>query len=71
MKCQPKKKSQEVLGSSSIILSQSYHGKPPLSSGVTTTPNPHYQRRKIYLCGYHHPNYFTRLVLEVDLFSKV
>ena len=38
---------------------------------LTATPNPHYQRRKIGLCGYNHPNYFARLVPEMGLFSKV
>ena len=42
-----------------------------LFGGVITTPNPHYQRRKIDLCGYHHPNYFARLVPDMGLFSKV
>ena len=32
MKSQPTKKSQEVLGQNSIILSEPYHGKPPSSS---------------------------------------
>ena len=36
-----------------------------LFSGLTTTPNPLYQRRKIDLCRYHHPNYFARLVPEI------
>ena len=49
---------------------------PSLSSNspqtiLTTNPNPHYQRRKIDLCGYHRPNYFDRLVPEKGLFSKI
>ena len=83
MKNQPTKKSQEVLGQNSIILSQYYHGKPPLSSAfraivvyipfseLITTPNCHYQRRKIDLCGCYYPNYFARLVPDMGLFSKV
>ena len=39
--------------------------------GLTATLNPQYQRRKIYLWGYHCPNYFARLVPEIGLFSKV
>ena len=42
-----------------------------LFGGLTTTPNPQYQRRKIDLCGNHRPNYFLRLVPEVGLFLKV
>ena len=42
-----------------------------LFGGLTTNPNPQYQRRKIDLCGCHHPSYFARLVTEMDLFSKV
>ena len=42
-----------------------------LFDGFTTTQNPKYQRRKINFCGYHHPNYFARLVPEIGLFSKV
>ena len=38
---------------------------------LATTPNLHYQRRKIDLCGYHRPNYFARLVPEIGLFSNV
>ena len=39
--------------------------------GLTTTLKPQYQRRKIDLCAYHHPNYFARLVPEMDIFIKV
>ena len=39
--------------------------------GFTTTPNPQYKTSKIYLCGYHHPNYFATLVPEMDLFSNI
>ena len=39
--------------------------------GLTATQKPQYQKRKIDLCGYHHPNDFARLVPEIGLFSKV
>ena len=39
--------------------------------GLTTIPKRQYQRRKIDLCAYHHPNYCARLVPEMDLFIKV
>ena len=39
--------------------------------GLTTTPNPHYHRRKIGLCACHCPNYFARLVPAIGLFTNV
>ena len=42
-----------------------------LFGGLTANQNLQYQRRKIDLCGCHHPNYFARLVTEMGLFSKV
>ena len=38
--------------------------------GLTTTPIPQHQMRKIDLLGYHCPNYFARLVPEMGLFWK-
>ena len=39
--------------------------------GLTTPPNLEHRRRKIDLCGYHHTNYFARLVPDMGLFSKI
>ena len=39
-----------------------------LFGGFKTTPNPQYESRKIGLCGYHHPNYFTALVPEMGYY---
>ena len=35
--------------------------------GLTTTPNPKYQRRKV---DYHHLNHFTRLFPEMVYFQR-
>ena len=43
----------------------------PSFGGLTTTPNPQSQKRKIDLCVCHRPKYFARLVPEIGLFSKV
>ena len=40
-------------------------------SRFTTTPNPQYESRKIDLCGYHHQNYFSILVPEIGLVSRI
>ena len=43
----------------------------PSFGGLTITPNPQSQKRKIDLCVCHRPKYFARLVPEIGLFSKV
>ena len=59
-----------------MLLSQSYDGKfhrvvvsvatalDLLFGGFTTTQKFQYQRKKLDLCGYHHPTYFAKSVPE-------
>ena len=82
MKSQPTKKYQEILGVSivlSLLLMGNLHRS--VAFGATALnlrygePTPIktiiIKNRKIDLCGYHHPNYFARLVPEMGIFSKV